>query len=56
MIIGVASYAFIYGVWTITHTPHLVLDYAWEVSVPAVLLAVLGLIGLMNMARLVPRQ
>ncbi|WP_216400526.1 hypothetical protein [Arcanobacterium phocae] len=55
LIIGVASYAFIYGVWTITHTPHLVLAYTWEISVPAFLLAVLGLAGLMNMTRSVPR-
>ncbi len=56
LIIGVASYAFIYGVWTLTHTPHLVLAYTWEISVPAFLLAVLGLAGLMNMTRSVPRQ
>ncbi|WP_216379104.1 hypothetical protein [Arcanobacterium phocae] len=55
LIVGVASYAFIYGVWTITHTPDLVRDYAWEVSVPAFLLAVLGLAGLVNMTRSVPR-
>jgi len=45
--VGVATIGFLYGIWTITHAPSLFWDYFREATLPASLLILLGVMGLM---------
>nr|WP_300336531.1 hypothetical protein [Actinomyces sp.] len=46
LVTGTCCLAYLYGVWTITHSPGLLTGYFWEITLPSCGLIAIGLVGI----------